>query len=422
MRNPDARLDENFASAVLARSSDVVAVVGPDGNLTYVSPAARTMLGYTEAALVGTSAFDLVHPSDQVGALEGFESTSSADDSRPTPLLLRLRNADGTWRETEVIATNHLSDPAIAGLLLSIRDVSESMRTDRALRDSEERYRLIVELAREGIWVVDAHGVTTYANRAMASMLDTTVNRLIGCPLLDFVDEDTRLRARILFGRGAGAGGDEHDFRLVTRAGHALWTRVSISPVHLADGSFNGAIALVTDVTDRRLLEEQLEREARIDSLTGVANRNTLFDVLTRQLAHPALCGVLFADLDRFKSINDTYGHQAGDQTLRVVAERLSSVVRQHDTVARVGGDEFVVVSAPLRDEAEAVAIGRRIPQILEEPVRLGDVSISVDLSVGIAFSTREDDADSLLARADDALYRAKRNGRARIEVISAAS
>jgi diguanylate cyclase (GGDEF)-like protein len=97
-------------------------------------------------------------------------------------------------------------------------------------------------------------------------------------------------------------------------------------------------------------------------------------------------------------------------------------VVRQHDTVARVGGDEFVVVSAPLRDEAEALAIGRRIPEILETPVRLGDVSISVDLSVGIAFSTQDDDADSLLARADHALYQAKRNGRARIEVISATS
>lgn len=421
MSSLDPRHDEVLASAILARASDVVAVVGPDGNLTYVSPSARTMLGYGEASLLGTSAFDLVHPSDQVGAFEGFESTSSADDSRPSPLLLRLRNADGTWRETEVIATNHLDDPQIAGLLLSIRDVSQSMRTDRALRDSEERYRLIVELAREGIWVVDARGITTYANRAMARMLDTTVNRLIGCSLLEFVDDDTRIRARTLFGRGAGSGVDEHDFRLVTRGGHSLWTRVNISPVLMHDGTFNGAIALVTDVTDRRLLEEQLEREARIDSLTGVANRNTLFDVLSRQLARPALCGVFFADLDRFKSINDTYGHHAGDQTLRVVAERLSSIVRQQDTVARVGGDEFVVVSAPLRDEAEALEIGQRIPRVLDAPVRIGDISISVDLSVGIAFSTGQDDADSLLARADHALYQAKRNGRARIEVISTA-
>lgn len=422
MSDVDPRPDESFAAALLARASDVVAVVGPDGNLTYVSPAARTMLGYGPAALIGTSAFDLVHPSDQVGALEGFDSTSSAADSRPTPLLLRLRNADGTWRETEVIATNHLDDPAIGGLLLSIRDVSQSMRTERALRDSEERYRLIVELACEGIWVVDAHGTTTYANRAMARMLDTTVNRLIGCSLFDFLDEDTQVRARMTFGQGAAAEVEEHDFRLVTRAGHSLWTRVNITPVLLPDGTFNGAIALVTDVTDRRCLEEQLAREARIDSLTGVANRNTLFDVLSRQLAHPALCGVFFADLDRFKSINDTYGHQAGDQTLRVVAERLSSIVRHQDTVARVGGDEFVVVSAPLRDEAEALEIGNRIPRALDAPVRIGDLSISVDLSVGIAFSTGEDDADSLLARADNALYRAKRNGRARIEVISAAS
>jgi diguanylate cyclase (GGDEF)-like protein len=182
------------------------------------------------------------------------------------------------------------------------------------------------------------------------------------------------------------------------------------------DGTSTGAIALVTDVTDRHLLEERLEREARVDALTGVANRHTLFEVLARELARPELCGVLFADLDDFKAINDTYGHGAGDETLRVVAKRLSSAVREVDTVARVGGDEFVVVTSPLRSEGEALAIGDRIPRLLEEPVPFGRVSITVGLSVGIAFSTKDDDADTLLARADNAMYRAKR-ARSAVEV-----
>ena len=125
-----------------------------------MSDGAARLLGYRDGELVGSDAFDLVHPDDQASALEGFDSTVTFVDSRPTPVLLRLRQANGSWLACEVIATNHLADGEIRGLLLSIRDVSASMRTEQALRESEERYRLIVELAREGIWVIDADALT----------------------------------------------------------------------------------------------------------------------------------------------------------------------------------------------------------------------------------------------------------------------
>jgi PAS domain S-box-containing protein len=115
------------------------------------------MLGYAPGATVGRNAFDLVHPDDQVGALEGFESTMGSSDSRPLPLLLRLRRADGGWQQTEIIATNHLEDESVRGLLLNIRDVERSMRTEEALRQSEAHHRLIVELA--SIWTTDETGV-----------------------------------------------------------------------------------------------------------------------------------------------------------------------------------------------------------------------------------------------------------------------
>ena len=173
-------------------------MIDPSGALKYASPASEAMLGYGAGELLGTSAFDLVHPIDQVGALEGFASTLSSSDSRAVPLLVRLRHADGSWLATEIIGTNHLADPEIAGMVLSIRDVSASMRTEDTLRDSEERYRLIVELAREGICVVDAGGTTTFANRALADLLGTTVSEMLGGSLFEFIDER---RA----GRGPGA-------------------------------------------------------------------------------------------------------------------------------------------------------------------------------------------------------------------------
>jgi diguanylate cyclase (GGDEF)-like protein/PAS domain S-box-containing protein len=416
----DGAADDRLARAVLREMSDVVAIVDDAGRLRYVSDGVEQLLGYQVAEMIGMDAFDLVHPDDHAGALEGFESTLSASDSRPTPLLLRLRMANGEWLDSEVIATNRLADDDIRGLLLSMRDVSESMRTEQALRDSEAHYRLIVELAHEGIWVIDANAVTTYANRAMAEMLGTTVAALIGRSIFEFMDDDGRSEAIAKLERRVVGASGEHDFRLITADGRALWTRMNTSPLSQRDGTYTGAIALVADVTERRALEQRLAHEAQSDPLTGLANRNALFDEITRVLDRETLCGVLFADIDCFKRINDVHGHRAGDDVLRAVSKRLAGAVRGCDTVARVGGDEFVVVTPLLDYPGEAAVIARRVRNALSEPVRVADATIDVDVSVGVAIAVPDlDDADSLLARADDALYRAKRAGRGRVEVAA---
>ncbi|MGO9876451.1 MAG: EAL domain-containing protein [Acidimicrobiia bacterium] len=272
-----AEYDVGFEHAVLREMTDVVAIVDGDGRLGYVSAGAAGVLGYLDGELVGTDAFDLVHPDDQASALEGFDSTLGFIDSRPTPLLLRLRHANDTWVACEVIATNHVADEELRGLLLCIRDVSASMRTEQALRDSEERYRLIVELAREGIWVIDANAVTTYANRAMAAMLATTVTALIGRSIFEFMDDEGRLETVAYLGRRAAGIAEEHDFRLVTAQHRSLWTRMNTSPIVHRDGSYMGAIALVTDVTRRRA---RLDRQNAIAELGRCVLSETSLEVV----------------------------------------------------------------------------------------------------------------------------------------------
>ena len=420
----DGAVDVNahFLNALVDASPDVIAVMDALGALKYASPAAAAMLGYGPGELIGTSAFDLVHPTDQVGALEGFASTLSSSDSRALPLLVRLRHADGSWLATEIIGTNHLSDPVIAGMVLNIRDVSESMRTEEALRESEERYRLIVELAREGICVVDAVGNTTFANHALVDLLGTTVAEMLGHSLFDFIHEADRAEAE---SRIAGLGpivheGDDgrgdYDLRLVTLERRHVWVRVQSSPVRRHDGTYLGAIVFVTDVTERRALEQRLAEEARRDPLTGVANRTELFEVLTPILEQGALTAALYVDLDGFKEVNDRFGHTLGDELLCSVAARVRGAIRGIDTLARVGGDEFVVICRELESTEEAVTIGRRIREVLGQPFRLAVGSVLIDASIGIAFG-RTPDADGLIARADQALYRAKRKGRGRIEI-----
>jgi diguanylate cyclase (GGDEF)-like protein/PAS domain S-box-containing protein len=412
-RAPDP---DGLLAALVRVSPDLIAVIDPSGALKYASPASEAMLGYGAGELLGTSAFDLVHPIDQVGALEGFASTLSSSDSRAVPLLVRLRHRSGSWLATEIIGTNHLADPEIAGMVLSIRDVSASMRTEDALRDSEERYRLIVELAREGICVVDAGGTTTFANHALADLLGTTVSEMLGGSLFEFIDEAERVEARA---RIVGAGDqprDEQDLRLLTVDRRLVWARIRCSTVRQHDGTYHGAIMFVTDVTERRALEQRLAEEARRDPLTGVANRTQLFEVLSPILEDGALTAALYVDLDGFKDVNDQFGHTLGDELLCSVAARVRGAIRDVDTLARVGGDEFVVVCRDLESTEEAVAIGRRIREVLAQPFGLEVGAVRIDSSIGIAFG-RTPDSDGLLARADQALYRAKRKGRGRIEI-----
>jgi diguanylate cyclase (GGDEF)-like protein/PAS domain S-box-containing protein len=407
---------DGLLGALVRVSPDLIAVIDPSGTLKYASPASEAMLGYGTGELIGASAFDLVHPVDQVGALEGFASTLSSSDSRALPLLVRLRHASGSWLATEIIGTNHLADPEIAGMVLNIRDVSASMRTEDALRDSEERYRLIVELAREGICMVDAAGTTTFANHALADLLGTTVSEMLGGSLFDFIDEAERFEARA---RIVGAGDqprDEQDLRLLTVDRRVVWARMRCSTVRQHDGTYHGAIMFVTDVTERRALEQRLAEEARRDPLTGVANRTQLFEVLSPILEDGGLTAALYVDLDGFKDVNDQFGHTLGDELLRSVASRVRGAIRTVDTLARVGGDEFVVICRDLEETEEAVAIGRRIREVLAQPFGLAVGSVRIDSSIGIAFG-RTPDSDGLLARADQALYRAKRKGRGRIEI-----
>ena len=368
-------ISPGLARALVACSSDGLVVVDPDGTLRFASPAAEGMLGYAPGQTFGRNVFDLVHPDDQVSALEGFESTKSSADSRPLPTLVRLRKADGSWLQTEIIGRNYLDDEDVRGLMINVRDVERSMRTESALRESEEHHRLIVELAREGVWTIDADGRTTFANRAMAEMLDTTVTEMLEGSMFDYMDDGTKALAEPNLDRRHAGAAEEHDFRLTTKQGRTVWARMNTSPITDHAGSYRGAIALVTDITERRVLEQRLEADARRDSLTGVGNRNALFETLGTRLAGDGLVAVLYIDLDGFKRVNDDFGHAVGDEVLRTVAARLCGAVRTGDVVTRVGGDEFVVVSGTIEGEHEAFALGLPGARHARAPDRLRNQS-----------------------------------------------
>jgi diguanylate cyclase (GGDEF)-like protein len=232
-----------------------------------------------------------------------------------------------------------------------------------------------------------------------------------------FVPPDDTDVAATHLGAGRRASVDRAELRLRHSDGSTLWVQVSSSPVD------DGTLAMVSDISERKAAEDALAHQAFHDTLTGLPNRALFLDrlghALARSARRPASTAVLFLDLDRFKWVNDSLGHAAGDTLLQATAERLLDVVRDTDTIARFGGDEFAVLCEDLEDETEALAVGRRLVAAMSSPITVGDRHLTLTASVGIALASGPGvQPDVLLRDADSAMYRAKERGRDRIELF----
>ena len=209
--------------------------------------------------------------------------------------------------------------------------------------------------------------------------------------------------------------------RLRHRDGRWLWVEI-VGQNLLEEPSVRGVVQTLRDVSERRALEDELRHRASHDGLTGLANRNHVLDQLDAALAEqpPGTVAVAYLDLDGFKQVNDTHGHLAGDDLLRVVAERLTGALRDGDVAGRLGGDELIAVCLGVEDVAAAEAIGQRILGAVSGPTVVDGVAVDVRTSVGVALATAADGAgaaDRLVSAADAALYAAKRSGGGRVQV-----
>lgn len=193
---------------------------------------------------------------------------------------------------------------------------------------------------------------------------------------------------------------------------------VGLRALGASDGAIGGAIACVTDITDSARMRDELQRRATRDELTGCHNRAAIVRALEEHVAcgeHAAERAVVFVDVDRFKTVNDRYGHAAGDELLSIVAERLRSAVREDDMVGRIGGDEFLVLCPGIGGPDEALRLAERLALAQRQDVSLAKGRMAVRLSIGVAWSSGEDaDADELVAQTDHAMYESKREGAGR--------
>jgi diguanylate cyclase (GGDEF)-like protein/PAS domain S-box-containing protein len=410
--------------SLIQNASDIITILGEDGIIRYDSPAIERVLGYTPEERLGKSAFEYMHPDDVGGVERSFaEALEDPGVVRP-PVEFRLRHKDGSWRHVEATRTNLLEDPAVRGVVANSRDVTERKRAEEALKESEERHRAVVEQSVEGIYLFDPRTKRVLeSNTAFEKLLGYTAEELSEMSIYDFIahereDIDWNVERHLMEGRRFVG---ERKYR--RKDGTLL--DVEASAVLIPYHGGETVCAVVRDVTERKALEEQLRHRAFHDPLTELPNRALLLDRLEHALARSGRLGepvaVLFVDLDDFKGVNDTLGHEMGDRLLVEVAERLRSCVRLGDTAARVFGDEFaVLLEAPTNMEG-ARRVGERITEKVRIPFALDGRELFVSSTVGIVLGdpSRKDRPESVLRRADLAMYAAKSRGKDRSEVFN---
>ena len=286
-----------------------------------------------------------------------------------------------------------------------LADGLTSLLSHRDLQESEAKYRRIVDTATEGIWVLGSETITTFVNARMAEMLGYSGEEMIGRAATDFMfAEDATDHLRRMENRRQDVP-ENYECRYRHKDGHAVWTLASASPIVDNEHRFMDSFAMLTDITERKRYQEQLERQSNYDDLTGLPNRNLLADRLAhaveRCLREQRKLTVLVLNLDRFGEINDSLGRAVGDSVLRETTERLKGLVRGMDTLARLGADEFVLVGE-VGEAQEAASLARRIMEALSRPFRVEGRDISLRTSIGIA--TLAEDGGNSRALLDDAL------------------
>jgi len=389
---------------------------------TYISPRAEEVLGYPPQRFTeDPSLWDrVIHPEDLDAVRKEDERTDEMGE--PFSMEYRVIDKDGRtlWIHDEAtLVRNHAgADPYWFGVRT---DITERKETEERLSEAEERYRTLVERM-PAVTYVEEVG-ETHSTLYMSPQIEP----LLGYPQeawMGGVDHWKRClhpedRERVLeeYARSDETGEPfRTEYRMLHRDGGAVWVHDEAVLVEGPRGRSRFWQGVLTDVTERRVLEERLEHQALHDPLTRLPNRRLFADRLAHALEGTRRRGrgvaVLFMDLDDFKVVNDSLGHEVGDLLLTVVAQRLERLLRPEDTLARFGGDEFVVLLESAENPGEGVRVAQRITDELKRPFALEGRELYVSASVGISFGTvRTKSPADLLRDADTAMYRAKEGG-----------
>ncbi|HXX90318.1 MAG TPA: EAL domain-containing protein [Acidimicrobiales bacterium] len=414
--------------SLVHNAAAVTMLLSPDGRVESVSGALTRALGHDPELVEGRPLADMVVRADRGRVATALaRAAEGASATAPVTVGVAMRRHSSTESiPFELSIVNLLDDPIVSGFVVSAHDVSARVAVESELHTTLSLLTATLDSTADGILVVDDEGRITSFNRRFAQMwripesiLRARDDAAAVAFVLEQLERPDAFVAKLeeLHAQPESESADILEFkdgRVFER--HSKPQRVG--------GKVVGRVWSFSDITERKRLEAELSHQAFHDALTGLANKALFQDRLGHAVARLGRTGrgvgVLFLDLDNFKTVNDSLGHAAGDRLLQAVGERLVGCLRDADTAARLGGDEFAVLVEDIDGVEDAEALAERVVEAFRHPVALGGTELSATASIGIAFDGPGADADQLLRSADLAMYRAKEVGKDRCERFQA--
>ncbi len=424
---PPVPADQDAFQTIVEQIPAVTYIAEAESRLgfAYVSPQVKAILGYSQSECLARESiwYDLLHPDDREVVLMEIERGRDEFGGFNLEHRMVTRDGDSLWvrNEAALVPREAGARPCWHGV---ITDISRAKALEQELRENEERFRSLVMNSAGAVLVVERTGRIRYAGPSLASWLGEPSKEVeAGDDFLALIHPEDGVRLRQFLAETASVMGisPEVQVRLRSLGG---WRHIAVAATNLLeDAAVQGILLNARDVTEQKDLENLLSHQAFHDPLTDLANRALFIDRLGHALDRAArleqMVGVLYVDIDNFKVINDSLGHEKGDMLLVEIAARLQDAVRSVDTVARLGGDEFTVLIEDLTDLGAAIQCADRIAKSLAAPFNLPDGDVEVSASIGIAHSgSKRIGPEDLLRAADIGLYRAKNLGKARYAVF----
>ncbi|HEX7535300.1 MAG TPA: diguanylate cyclase [Syntrophales bacterium] len=416
MTSDQRRLEEVYRS-VVESTSDSIYMVDRECQYLFMNNQHLSRLGLPSEQIIGKRYSEFHSPEQDKVFAEAVNKVFSTAES--VQHEHRSQRDERYFLRTLSPVRDRGHDGEITYVVVISTDITEHRLAEEAIRESEQKYRTIIENIEDGYQELDFSGNIVFFNDALLKMLGYSRNEFARMNYRNLTDEETaRQMLQVcdeVYKTGKPSRGIE--IEVMKKDGTMRVVEISVSLILDAKGQEVGFRNLIRDITERKKSEETIRRLAYHDPLTGLPNRLLFTDrlnmAITRAKRNRQYLAVMMLDLDYFKDINDTLGHHMGDRLLQAVGARLTELLRKGDTIARMGGDEFLILLAEIINVGVTTTIARKIVESFQSPFIIDDRRLQITTSIGIAiYPDVSDDVDTLIKNADIAMYRAKGSGR----------
>jgi diguanylate cyclase (GGDEF)-like protein/PAS domain S-box-containing protein len=415
---------EKKYSTIVENSNDGIVIL-QDGLLKYANSKMMEITQYTMEETIGKVFIDFISPKYKISVIDRYKRRMTGEEV-PNKYEIEIISKNGKAIPVEINAScmeykGKLADMAV------VRDTTERKHAEKALRESEEKYSSLFQHSNDAIFLHDLNGTILDINQKVLDQFQYTKSEILSLKITDLHPDEALAISRRAFKKVIGNGFFNFEIDFKKKNGEIFPTEVSSSLFKI--GVKEVIQGIVRDITDRKRAEEQIAFMAYHDHLTNLPNRHLLKDRLQQAIGaakqYDRIVAILFLDLDNFKRINDTLGHDQGDKLLQKVADRLQGYIRNSDsiarleveqrdnTIARLGGDEFTILLTEIKHIKDAAKVAQRILDLFNEPFAMESHEVFITTSIGISvYPDDGETVDTLLKHADTAMYHAKDQGR----------